>query len=131
MRFEDLPPLPARTIEAIELFDPHYEDQPVRYARKRDANEREVITALREVGACVQQLDGSGVPDLLVLYLGVLHLLEVKDPQTVEGKGHRRSDGPMSELTPAQVRFWTAWGSPKPAVVHDPAEALRVIGAAP
>lgn len=99
------------------------------YGRKRDANERTIIVALRAAGCSVQQLDGAGVPDLLVLCKGALYLLEVKDPTQVDGKAHRRNPGPMSELTPAQVRFWTSWGDPKPAVVHTPDAALRVVGA--
>lgn len=97
------------------------------YGRKRDANERAIITALREVGASVQQLDGTGVPDLLVQFRGKLYLLEVKDP-TQTAKAYR-SDGPNRELTPAQVRWWTAWSDPKPTIVYTPEAALRVIGA--
>ncbi len=100
----------------------------MRYARIRDANERSIITALREVGASVQQLDGTGTPDLLVLHEGKLTLLEVKDASTKAGKAHKRNDGPMSELTPAQVRFWSSWGTPKPTIVHSEAEALAAIG---
>ena len=96
-------------------------------ARKRDANEREIITALREVGASVQQLNETGCPDLLVLYRGVLYLLEVKDP-TQTSKAYR-STGPMRELTPAQVRWWTSWGNPKPTIVYTEFGALAAIGA--
>lgn len=100
----------------------------IRYGRKRDANERQIIEALRAHGYYVQQLDGTGVPDLLVLAGSKLYLLEVKDPSTKDGKAHRRSGAPgMSELTDAQARWWTAWGNPKPSIVHNEAEALMAV----
>lgn len=37
-----------------------------RQAAKRDANEPEIIAALKAAGCSVQQLSGKGVPDLLV-----------------------------------------------------------------
>ena len=100
-----------------------------RYGRKRDANERRIIDALRAAGCYVQQLDGPGVPDLLVQCRGALTLVEVKEPSTLEGLAHRRSRAPgMSELTDAQVRFWTSWGDPKPSIVHNENEALAAVG---
>jgi len=101
----------------------------MRYARKRDDCERAIMLALREAGASVAQLDGSGIPDLVVQYRGTLYLLECKDSQRKDGKAHTRNDGPMSELTPAQVRFFTAWSQPLPRIVHSPEEALKAIGA--
>jgi hypothetical protein len=104
------------------------------YGKKRDANERAIIVALRLAGASVHQLQGTGEPDLLVGFEGVTYLMEIKDPTQANGKAHKRSDGPMSELTPAQVRWWTAWAAPAnagppPVIVHTPEAALRIIGA--
>ena len=50
-------------------------------AKRVDANQGEIVDALRAVGAKVQPLHmvGEGVPDLLVRYRGDLHLVEVKD----------------------------------------------------
>ena len=49
-----------------------------RIAAKRDANEAEIISTLREHGATVQPLSGKGVPDLLVGVNSVTVLAEVK-----------------------------------------------------
>ena len=50
---------------------------------KVDANQREIVAALRRAGASVQSLApvGKGVPDLLVGFRGRNVLLEVKDGQ--------------------------------------------------
>lgn len=100
------------------------------YARKRDANERGIILALRMVGAKVAQLDGSGTPDLIAQYRGVLTLLEVKDSKSETVAPHRRSQGDHGELTPAQRKWWAAWGEPHPTIVMTAEQALEAIGAA-
>lgn len=48
---------------------------------KIDANQNEIVKALRKVGATVQSLSsiGHGCPDLLVGFRGVNYLFEVKD----------------------------------------------------
>lgn len=53
----------------------------MRRAAKIDANQREIIKALRAVGATVQSLAniGKGCPDLLVGYRADNALMEVKD----------------------------------------------------
>ena len=53
----------------------------MRRAAKVDANQREIVAALRAVGATVQPLHsvGQGCPDLLAGYRNVNLLLEVKD----------------------------------------------------
>ena len=99
------------------------------FARKRDANERGIIIALRAVGATVAQLDGAGTPDLIVQYRGVLTLLEVKDSRSVCVAPHRRSKGDHGELTPAQRKWWAAWGEPNPTIVMTAEQALDAIGA--
>lgn len=105
-----------------------------RYARKRDANEKQIIQALREVGAFVEQLSGTGTPDLLVAHRGRLYLIEVKDTRTEStGKGWKRSTSQWPELTPAQVRWWSAWSREdgcRPVVVHSAEEALEALGVA-
>lgn len=47
-------------------------------ARKRDANEAEIVKALRKVGASVIRISEKGAPDLVVFYRGIVSLLEVK-----------------------------------------------------
>ncbi len=48
---------------------------------KIDANQNDIVKALRKIGAFVQSLAtiGKGCPDLLVGYRGKWHLMEVKD----------------------------------------------------
>ena len=52
-----------------------------RYARRTDANQREIMQALRALGFCVFDLSGvgGGCPDLLVGRSGRLWLVEVKN----------------------------------------------------
>lgn len=81
-----------------------------RRAARRDANEAEVIKALRKVGAQVYVV---GLPvDLLVAHRGVNHLVEVKDE-------HGR-------LTKAQEEFMAWWPVPV-HVVRSPAEAVAAV----
>ena len=94
----------------------------MRRAAKVDANQEQVVQALRAVGATVQSLAGvgKGVPDLLVGYQGKTLLLEVKD-------GHK----PPSErrLTEDQLAWHGAWRGGPLAVVDGPDAALRMLGA--
>ncbi len=64
---------------------------------KIDANQREIVQALRAIGASVVSLApmGGGVPDLLVGYRGANWLLEIK--------------GDRGKLTSAQMEFHAAW----------------------
>ena len=90
-----------------------------RWDAKADRNQREIMEALRQVGATVVSLHrvGQGVPDLLVGFRGQNYLIEVKNPQ---GRGRR--------LTEAEARFMETWRG-QVAVVASVEEALRVIGA--
>lgn len=96
------------------------------YASNRDANEREIIDALKAAGAAVQQLDGSGLPDLLVSYRDVLTLLEVKNPKAKGGGKYNTGDGC---LTRTQTKWWAEWKGKRPIVVFTVEEALAAIGA--
>lgn len=88
----------------------------MRWSAKVDSNQAEIVDALRECGACVQHLHivGAGCPDLLVGYRGVNYLLEIKS-----------GDG---RLTPREAGWHLTWRG-QVAVVRNPIEALRVIGA--
>ncbi len=97
-----------------------------KYARRRDDNEAEIVRALERVGAAVARLSDDGVPDLVVSYLGTLHLLEVKDP-TKRGGSKYNTGG--SSLTAAQARWWARWRGKHPVIVQTVAEALAAIGA--
>jgi Holliday junction resolvase len=74
----------------------------MRRAAKIDANQVEIVTALRKAGATVQSLAaiGAGCPDLLVGYKGVNYLMEVKD-------GSKPPSG--RKLTPDQVEWLGKW----------------------
>ena len=93
----------------------------MRRAAKIDANQEQVVQALRAIGATVQSLAGvgKGVPDLLVGYQGKTLLLEVKD-----------GNKPPSErkLTEDQIKWHGAWRGGPLAVVDGPEAALRMLG---
>jgi hypothetical protein len=57
--------------------------------RRRDANEKEIVAALRKLGATVEHIDGvgEGVPDLLIGYRGTNRLAEVKVQKGKKSKG--------------------------------------------
>lgn len=88
-------------------------------AKKVDANQPEIVAGLRQLGASVQILSavGDGCPDIMVGWHGHTYALEIKD-----------EDQPPSaqKLTPAQVRWHTAWKG-QVAVVKSLAEALAVL----
>lgn len=93
----------------------------MRRAAKIDANQTQVVEALRAAGATVQSLAavGQGVPDLLVGFRGQTVLLEVKDGRKPPSK--RR-------LTEQQLEWQGAWRGGALAVVDGPDAALRVLG---
>lgn len=91
-----------------------------RYAAKIDANQPEIVSALRKAGCFVQPLHtvGGGVPDLLVGRAGVNHLLEIKDGS--KPPSARR-------LTPDQVE-WHALYRGTVHIVTSIDEALKAVG---
>jgi hypothetical protein len=93
----------------------------MRVAAKIDANQEQVVLALRAVGASVQTLAsvGKGVPDLLVGYQGKTLLLEVKDG---------RKPPSARKLTEDQLKWHGAWRGGPLGVVDGPDAALRMLG---
>jgi hypothetical protein len=94
----------------------------VRRAPKVDANQGEIVAALKSRGCLVQSLAGmaGGVPDLLVgNRRGHLILMEVKDGSLVPS---------ARELAPDQVRWHAAWRGFPVYVVKSVQEALDVVG---
>ena len=91
------------------------------YAPKVDANQDEIVRALRGVGCSVALLHGvgKGVPDLLVGRDRQTMLIEVKDGS--KPPSARR-------LTPDQVEWWDTWRGAMPIVVTSVEEALAVVG---
>lgn len=92
----------------------------MRRAAKIDANQTEIVDALRSVGAKVQSLAavGDGVPDLLVGFRGSLYLIECKD-----GKK------PPSErkLTDKQEKWHAEWSGLPVYVVTCVNESIGVL----
>lgn len=85
---------------------------------KRDANEGEIVEALRGIGCTVQLLHGNsqGTPDLLVGRDGRTFLLEVKAAR--------------GRLLASQHRWHGRWRGAPVAIVHTVEEALRAVGIA-
>lgn len=93
----------------------------MRRAAKVDANQAEVVAALRQAGAGVTLLHqvGGGCPDLLVGIHGCWGVIEVKDGAKPPSARKR---------TPAQIRWWdeNIHGGPR-AIVTDVEGALRFL----
>lgn len=91
----------------------------MRRAAKVDANQKEIVSALRSVGATVEHLHavGRGCPDLLIGYRGFNYLIEVKDGTKTASQ--RR-------LTPDQVKWHAKWRGQK-IVVESVESALSFI----
>jgi hypothetical protein len=80
----------------------NHQGKTMRRAAKVDANQTEIVKALRQIGAVVQSLAavGNGCPDLLVGYRNRLFLLELKD-------GNKPPSA--QALTPHQVEWHRTW----------------------
>ena len=91
----------------------------VRRAAKVDANQTEIVNALRQVGASVQSLasTGKGCPDLLVGFRGVNWLLEIKDGRKVRS---------ARKLTEDQVVWHQTWRG-KVYIVESVDQALNLL----
>ena len=92
-----------------------------RRAAKVDANQAEIVKALRQAGCWVMDLSavGQGCPDLLVhgpTWPWHLTLIEIKN---LKGRG--------KELTPAQVKLHAGCNAPL-VVVTNVNEALAAVG---
>lgn len=86
-----------------------------------DANQPEIVDALRQVGASViiTSAQGRGFPDLVIGWRGRNYLLEVKNPNTAYGRqGFNKN----------QRLFNAEWRGSAPIIVRSVAEALAAIG---
>lgn len=85
----------------------------MRYAARVDANQTQIVSALRAAGAYVWII---GLPvDLLVGYKGHTFLVEIKD-------------GSKKRLTKLQADFFENWSGSTLCRVDNPEAALRMIG---
>jgi hypothetical protein len=90
-----------------------------KYARRIDANQNEIVDALRKCGATVRVItQGDGIPDLLVGYNGFSILMEVKDGQKVPS---------ARKLTEAEQDFFDKWTGGMLVVVNSVEEALDIL----
>jgi hypothetical protein len=91
-----------------------------KFAARVDGNQKEIVQALRDIGASVRPCHavGEGFPDICVGWQNATYLLEIKDPsKPIRGQA----------LTPSQVRFHAEWRG-HVAVVKTVREALEAIG---
>ena len=97
----------------------------MRYRAKVDANQPDIVKALRGVGCSVQDLSkvGGGCPDLLVARNGVSILIEVIGPD-------KAKRFPPSGLSKGQIAWHASWRGPV-HTVNSVDDALRVVGIAP
>ena len=74
----------------------------MRRAAKTDANQAEIVAALRNIGASVHDTSavGRGFPDLVVGMRGRNYLIECKDGAKVPS---------ARKLTPDQIEFKATW----------------------
>ena len=86
-----------------------------RYGNKRDANEPDIVSALRKIGATVYHMDEP--VDLLVGYRARNFLLEVKDGDKPPSKTKR---------TEKQRDFFKGWLG-QVRVVKSAEEAIQVV----
>lgn len=103
----------------------------MRRAAKRDTNHKEIVDALKRLGADVLDLSamGCGVPDILTWSRGEWHLCDIKNGETAYGR---------KGLNPRQTRWAGEWrGGPvyllysvddAKALVEGRFEALKSVG---
>jgi hypothetical protein len=93
--------------------------ETMRKAAKIDANQKQIVAALRQAGCSVQSLAtvGKGCPDLVVGRDGKNFLIEVKDGAKVPS---------AKKLTEDEKRWHQNW-SGQVAIVEDVDQALQLI----
>ena len=97
--------------------DPPSPRRAMRHAARRDANEADIIKALRKAGASVDQIDAENLPDLVVGFRYHNFLMEVKDPAKPPSKRKLR----------AGQKLWHDLWRGQVAVVETEEEALAVL----
>lgn len=91
----------------------------MRRAARIDANQDQIVSALRAAGAVVRIVtQGNGLPDLLVGYRGHTILMEVKDGRKAPS---------ARKLTEAEQKFFDEWRGGMLRVVESVDEALDIL----
>ena len=95
-----------------------------RFAARTDANQREIVRVLRQLGATVCDLSGvgKGCPDILVGFRGKTYLAEIKDGAKPPS---------ARKLTPDEKQFHESWRGRPVSVVECVPDALEMIGVGP
>ncbi|MGY3091098.1 hypothetical protein ACVWYF_004162 [Hymenobacter sp. UYAg731] len=95
----------------------------MRTASRVDANQPEIVKALRAIGASVLHVHQlKNCFDLLVGYRDRTHLMEIKDPAQPPS---------ARQLTPGEAEFRRTWRGTPYHVVHSFDEALAILTAGP
>ena len=91
----------------------------MRRAARVDANQAEIVEALRAIGATVQPIHmvGRGCPDIIVCYRGRNILIEIKDGS--KSPSARR-------LTSDEMMWHTSWRG-RVVIVESVDEALQAV----
>ncbi len=86
-----------------------------------DANQKEIVAALKNVGASIIDTArvGKGVPDLIVGFRNETFLMEIKNPKTQYGK---------KGFNKLQAEWANNWNGGKVSIVRTIEEALKAIG---
>lgn len=89
-------------------------------AAKVDANHKEVVDALKTIGASIIDASrlGKGMPDLIVGFRGQTILIEVKNPKTQYGR---------KGLNENQRKWAESWRGGPLAIVDGVEAALRML----
>jgi hypothetical protein len=91
----------------------------MRRAARVDANQEQIVSAMRACGATVRVVtQGDGLPDLLVGYRGYTILMEVKDG---------RKPPSARKLTEEEEKFFENWTGGMLAIVNSVEEALELL----
>jgi Holliday junction resolvase len=91
----------------------------MRYANRIDANQNQIVDALRKAGAVVRIISqGDGIPDLLVGYKKYTILMEVKDGDKVPS---------ARKLTEAEQKFFDDWRGGMLVIINSVEEAIETL----
>ncbi len=95
----------------------------MRHTHRTDANQKEIVSKLRELGAKVVLLHnvGNSCPDLLVGYRGRTWLMEAK------GESMRKRFSKTGGLSPGQVDWHDAWPGGELVTVNSPAQEVYAL----
>lgn len=91
----------------------------MKYAAKKDDNQDEIVSALRQIGATVTSIHqiGNGLPDILVGYRNKNYLLEIKDGEKYPSQ---------RKLTADEKKWFKKWRG-HADVVESVDEAIELI----